>query len=303
MLTYAIVAHRTDPPLLTPEFIARLEALELLGRKLLTGKIRGAHRSRHRGESIQFADYRNYVPGDDPRWIDWNIYARLDRLFLKLFVEEDDLALHLLVDASASCRYGEPDKFRYIQQVAAALAYIALASHNRVTISAFSDGVTARSGTLRGRGRSARMIAFLTALQPDGAGDFTRAARQFALLRRERGICLVLSDFDDTQGCRDGLRHLASARHDLFAVQVLSPQELAPPMRGDVQLRDIENDTRIDVAITPGSVARYQSALQACCRDLEDQVLRLGGAYLFATTATPFDRLVLDYLRRRGLLR
>src|ERR1700676_4944532 len=139
--------------LLDPSFMARLDQLDILSRKLLAGKMKGERRSKRRGQSVEFADYRNYVIGDDLRFIDWNIYARLDRLFLKLFLEEEDLSLYVLVDVSKSCDFGEPGKALYLKKVAAALAYIGLVNYNRVSIVAMADGIVAETGGRRGRRR------------------------------------------------------------------------------------------------------------------------------------------------------
>src|SRR3984885_6411779 len=136
---------QTPPPkpglLLEPSFMARLDQLDVMSRKLLAGKMKGERRSKRRGQSVEFADYRNYVIGDDLRFIDWNIYARLDRLFLKLFLEEEDLSLYVLVDISKSCDYGNPGKAQYIKRVAAALGYIGLVNYNRVSIVALGEGI------------------------------------------------------------------------------------------------------------------------------------------------------------------
>ena len=142
--------------LLDPSFMARLDQLDVMSRKLLAGKMKGERRSKRRGQSVEFADYRNYVVGDDLRFIDWNIYARLERLFLKLFLEEEDLALYILVDVSKSCDYGTPNKALYLKQVAAALGYIGLVNYNRVTIAAMADGIVAETGAMRGRRRRMR---------------------------------------------------------------------------------------------------------------------------------------------------
>src|SRR5215213_2637028 len=144
--------------LLDPQFMARLDQLDVMSRKLLAGKMKGERRSKRRGQSVEFADYRNYVIGDDLRFIDWNIYARLDRLFLKLFLEEEDLALYILIDVSKSCDYGDPNKAMYLKQVAAALGYIGLVNYNRVSICAVGDGIVAETGAMRGRRRVAQMI-------------------------------------------------------------------------------------------------------------------------------------------------
>jgi len=288
--------------LLDPAFMARLDQLDLMSRKMLAGKMKGERRSKRRGQSVEFADYRNYVVGDDLRFIDWNIYGRLDRLFLKLFLEEEDLSLYLLVDVSKSCDYGEPNKAHYIKQVAAALGYIGLVNYNRVSICGMADGIVAETGAMRGRRRVAQMIEFVAKLQPAGASHFGEACRRFALQHRHKGVCVVLSDFFVKEGFENGLRYVAGGKYDLFCIQVLSPQELDPDLQGDLKLRDMEDDDLAEVSITQPLIKQYKSNLNAYCLALKDYITRRGGTYLFTSTAVPFDTLVLNYLRERGLL-
>src|SRR5436189_3696236 len=153
-----VLTDRKSDLLLDPAFMARLDQLDLISRKLLTGKLKGERRSKRRGQSVEFADYRNYVIGDDLRFIDWNIYGRLDKLFLKLFMEEEDLSLYILVDVSKSCDYGNTNKAFYIKQVAAALGYVGLVNYNRVTIAAMNNTVVADTGALRGRTKVNQMM-------------------------------------------------------------------------------------------------------------------------------------------------
>jgi uncharacterized protein (DUF58 family) len=288
--------------LLDPGFMARLDQLDVMSRKMLAGKMKGERRSKRRGQSVEFADYRNYVVGDDLRFIDWNIYARLDRLFLKLFLEEEDLALYVLVDVSKSVDFGNPGKALYLKQVAAALAYIGLVNYNRVSVVAMADGVVAETGAMRGRRRVAQMIDFLQKLEPTGQSHFTESCRRFALQHRQKGVCVVLSDFFIKEGFEAGLRYVAGGKYDLFCVQVLSPQEVDPDLQGDLKLRDIEDDDMAEVSITQPLIKQYKSNLNAYCLALKDFVTRRGGTYLFSSTAVPFDTLVLNYLRERGLL-
>src|SRR6202167_3381878 len=180
------------PKLLDSAFMARLDQLDIISRKLLAGKLKGERRSKRRGQSVEFADYRDYVVGDDLRFIDWNIYARLDRLFLKLFLEEEDLSLFILVDVSKSCDYGVPNKAFYIKQVAAALGYVGLVNYNRVHVTAVSDGIVAETGALRGRRRVGQMIDFISNLKPEGSSHFADACRRFALTHPHKGVCVVL---------------------------------------------------------------------------------------------------------------
>jgi uncharacterized protein (DUF58 family) len=299
-MTSAVAESKT---LLSSEFMARLDQLDLLSRKLLAGKMKGERRSKRRGQSVEFADYRNYVSGDDLRFIDWNIYARLDRLFLKLFLEEEDLALYVLLDMTRSCDYGEPHKALYMKKVAAALGYIGLVNYNRVSINAFANGIVAETGGLRGRTRVAQMLEFISGLRPaEGPGNLAEACRRFALAHRNKGVCVVLSDFFDKGGYENGLRYVAGGKYDLFAVQILSPQEIDPPLQGDLKLRDIEDADMAEVSITQALLKQYRNNLNAYCLALKDYITRRGGTYLFASTAVPFDTLVLNYLRERGLL-
>ncbi|HMO25590.1 MAG TPA: DUF58 domain-containing protein [Tepidisphaeraceae bacterium] len=288
--------------LLTTEFMARLDQLDVVSRKVLAGKLKGERRSKRRGQSIEFADYRNYVVGDDLRFIDWNIYARLDKLFLKLFLEEEDLAVNVIVDTSKSGDYGTPQKHHYMRQVAAALGYIGLVNYNRGTIAAVSDKLDADTGPLRSRRRVAAMIDFLDKLEPAGGTNLATACKRFALQHRGKGVTVVLSDFFDKGGFDAGLRYLATSGVDFFAIQVLSPQEIKPEFKGDLKLIDIEDADAAEVSITQPLMKQYEKNLNAYCLNVKDWVTLRGGTYLFTSTAVPFETLVLNYLRERGLV-
>ncbi len=288
--------------LLDPTFMARLDQLDVMSRKMLAGKMKGERRSKRRGQSVEFADFRNYVVGDDLRFIDWNVYARLEKLFLKLFLEEEDLALYVLLDVSKSCDYGDPNKALYMKKVAAALGYIGLVNYNRVSIAAMSDGIVAETGAMRGRRRVSQMIDFIDKLKPTGTSHFTDACRRFALGHRTKGVCVVLSDFFVKEGFETGLRYVAGGKYDLFAVQCLSPQEVEPDLQGDLKLRDLEDDDMAEVSVTGPLIKQYKANLNAYCLALKDYVTKRGGTYLFTSTSVPFDTLVLNYLRERGLL-
>jgi len=301
-MTMAVERERKSELMLDPAFMARLDQLDVMSRKLLAGKLKGERRSKRRGQSVEFADYRNYVVGDDLRFIDWNIYARLDRLFLKLFMEEEDLSLYVILDVSKSCDFGDPNKAMYLKRVAAALGYIGLVNYNRVTISAVSNSIVADTGPMRGRRRVSQMIDFVGKLQPTGESHFGQGCKRFALAHRAKGVCVVLSDFFIKEGFEPGLKYLAGGKYDLFAVQCLSPQEIDPDLQGDLKLRDIEDDDMAEVSITQPLMKQYKANLNAYCLALKDYVTKRGGTYLFTSTKVPFDTLVLNYLRERGLL-
>src|SRR5579859_831896 len=204
------MATASDTPLLDPDFLARLEQLELVSRKIFLGRLKGERRSKRKGQSVEFADYRNYVKGDDLRFLDWNLYARLDRLFLRLFMEEEDLHFYLLVDNSLSMDFGTPTKLHYARQVAAALAFVGLVNLDRVVIEAFNDRLTQSMPAARGRRSLWRVLDFLSKLEPAGPSDLRQALRTFTIKCSGKGIVVVLGDFMDKGGYEEALRYLVA---------------------------------------------------------------------------------------------
>jgi uncharacterized protein (DUF58 family) len=299
----AIISPTADAPLLDPEFIRRIERLELVSRKIFHGKMRGERRSKRRGESVEFADYRNYVVGDDLRFLDWNLYARLERLFLKLFLEEEDLHLNVLVDLSASMGWGKPAKDRYARQIAAALAYIGLANNDRVSLFTYSDGLIGELSGLRGKRQLPKVLSFLTQTPAEGTGNIAKACKQMALRHGQAGVLIVLSDFFDKGGYEAGVRTLLGRRYDLYCIQLLSPEEIEPTITGELKLTDVEDGDVAEVTISRALINRYKANLQAYCTQLRDYCTKRGIAYAFTSTAVPFDQIVLGYMRQRGLVR
>jgi len=298
-----VPAKKKSTPLkLDPGFMAKLDKLDVISRKILHGKMKGERRSKMRGQSVEFADYRNYTKGDDLRFIDWNIYARLDRLFLKMFLEEQDLALYLLIDMSGSTDFGEPNKAHYIKQVAAALGYIGLVNYNRVTVAAMANGLISDTGALRGRRSVPRLLDYLDKLQPGGTTDLEAACKQFAMRNRGKGIMVVLSDFYDKAGYEQGLRYIASGRYDLFALHILSPEEIEPKLKGDFKLIDLEDEDFAEITGNAQALKAYDANLKAYCLELKNYITRRGGAYMLRSTGVPFETVVLNYLRERGLV-
>jgi len=298
-----MTATKSYADLLDPEFMNRLERLDIVSRKIFLGRMKGERRSRRKGQSVEFADYRNYVVGDDLRFVDWNIFGRLEKLFIKLFFEEEDLHVSVILDASKSMDYGQPPKALYAKRVAAAIAYIGLVNYNRVTLAAFGERFGPELAGLRGRHQIVKVLDYLLNLPCAGQGRLTTACRQFALRHPQRGVVLVLSDFLDKGGFEDGLRYLIGRRYDLYAVQLLSPQEVRPELVGDLRLRDVEDGDLAEITVNRALLNRYKQNLNAYCMRLKNFCTRRDANYLFAGTDVPFDRLVLTFLRRRGLLR
>ena len=294
-------AKLTD--LLDAKFMARLDGLDLLSRKILQGKLQGERRARRRGQSAEFADHRPYVVGDDLRFIDWNIYGRLDQLFLKLFLEEQDLSLYVLADMSGSVAAGEPAKALAIKKLAAALSYIGLVNNCRVTVSRFAEGITGQVGNMRGRVYAHRLADFLLDAEPDGVSHFERACRELAAGRTGSGVVVILSDFLFKEGFDMGLRRLVSDRYEIYALHVLSPQELGPELSGDLRLVDMEDGDQAEVTVNPALLDYYKRALSAYCNELKSFCTARGASYVLMNSADSIEQMVLTYLRRKGMLR
>lgn len=289
--------------LLDPVFMSRLDALDVLSRKILQGKLQGERRSKRRGQSVEFADHRPYVAGDDLRFVDWNIYGRLERLFLKLFLEEQDLTVHIVADASASMDFGEPSKELFIKKLTAALGYVSLVNNNRVTISFIADGVTIQLANMRGRSYLDQMAECLLTTVCDGLSNFDDACRQLAAGRIGSGVMIVLSDFLFKEGYDSGLRRLIGRQYDLYAIQVLCPQELSPDLSGELKLIDIEDADAAEITVSAALTKYYKRNLTAYCNELKDFCTSRGSVYVLANSADSIESLVLNYLRRIRLLR
>ncbi len=298
-----ILDHKKADELLDPEFMNRLDQLALVSRKIFAGKLRGERLTKRRGESVEFADYRNYVVGDDLRFLDWNIYARLNQLFLKLFLQEEDMHVSVLLDMSKSMDWGEPNKWLYIRRIAAAIAYIGLINFDRVSLYAYSNGLQSELTGVRGRRLMFKVIELLANLDCDGPSNLPACAKQFAIRHPQPGIVLILSDFFEKAGYEDGLRYLLGRNYDLYAVQILSPEEIDPRIVGDLRLTDVEDDDVAEVTISRALINRYKQNLQAYCEQLREYCTRRGITYMFTSTEVPFDQIVLSYFRQRGLLK
>jgi uncharacterized protein (DUF58 family) len=290
-------------PLISPEFLARLEQLELVSKKIFLGRMKGERRSKRKGQSVEFADYRNYVKGDDLRFLDWNLYARLDRLFIRLFMEEEDLHFYVLLDNSLSMDFGSPSKLRYAKQIAAALGFVGLVNMDRVVVEAFNDRLTQSIPALRGRRSLWRLFDFLNKIEPAGPSDLKRALKSFSIKCSGKGIVVVLSDFMDKGGYEDALRYLLARQLDIYVIQVLSQEEIEPDVVGDLRLVDIEDEDVAEITVSAPLLKRYKQNLAAYRAAMHEFCTRRGITYLFTNNQVPFDRLVLSYLRQRGLVK
>jgi uncharacterized protein (DUF58 family) len=288
--------------LLPPELLARLERLELVSRKVFRGRLKGERKSRRKGQSVEFADFRSYVPGDDLRFVDWNLYARLDRLFLKLFLEEEDLHVFFLVDSSPSMDFGDPTKFYFAKQVAAALGFVGMCRGDRVKIE-FLGAENRTSPVLRGRGQLWRMLEFVEAVEPNEVFTLSDSVKRFCLRNTGRGIVVLISDLMDKTGYESALRMLLGREMDIFVLHVLSPEEMDPDLKGDLKLVDCEDLDEAEISVSSELIKKYKATLAAFVDQARRFCSQRGITYMLTRSDQGADVLVSHYLRERGLVR
>ena len=292
-----------NTPLFDAEFLATLERLSIVSKKIFAGRMKGERRSKRRGISIEFADYREYVLGDDPRFIDWNVYGRLNKVFLKLFQEEEDLSVSLCVDCSTSMDFGTPwTKLRWAARVAGAIAYIALANSDRVTAAALTDKVEQMLPSARGRRDVFRLFKFFEELAPAGKTDLTAACKEFALRHRQKGLVVLVSDFLDPKGYEEAIRALVGRRIELICIQVLAREELEPPLAGDLRLKDVETETMQDITMSVDLRDSYDRHLRAFTNGLRAFCMARGASPLLGITDEPAEDVIHRSLRTLGVL-
>lgn len=281
----------TSNQLLPPELLARLERLELVSRKVFRGRLKGERRSRRKGQSVEFADFRNYVPGDDLRLIDWNLYARLDQLFLKLFQEEEDLHFHALIDCSESMNFGDPTKMFVAKQLAASLGYVGLCRADRVSVSALGPEGK-RAPVLRGRASLWKMLNYLDSLESGQNVSLYDGVREFSLRTTGTGVVVLLTDMMDKQGYESALRMLLGRRMDIFVMHILSPEEIDPPMRGDRRLIDVEDGDNAEVTVNAYVVEKYKETVQRFIGSIKSFCAKRSIVYLPVRTDMPVEQIV-----------
>jgi len=291
-----------DPQVFDEAFLRQLDRLMLVSRTAVRGGMKGVRRSVKHGQSVEFTDYRDYALGDDLRSLDWNVYARLEKLFIKLFVEEEDVNVHVLLDASASMAGGSPDKLIFAKRAAAALAYVGLASYDRVTVSILQGRVARRLPAVRGTGRIFSVLADLSAVKAaPGATDLAAACRHYAAQLRQRGPLMLISDLFDPDVDR-AIGELAATRCDVALLHTLSLDELDPPLEGDLRLVDRETSERVDVTVDLATLDAYRARLASWQAHLESISARRRVSYVSVPTSLPLADLVFAELRRRRVV-
>jgi uncharacterized protein (DUF58 family) len=280
----------------------RLELLRLHSTRALAGRQRGERRSPRRGGTVEFADFRPYYAGDDFRAVDWAAYARLEQLYIKLFAEEEDLHVYLLIDTSRSMDHGSPNKLDFVKRLAASLSYVALASLDRVAIASYGAGTSMMLAPRRGKHTIFAVIEFLEALRANGSTSLVKTVKELVARRWRPGVIIVITDGLDPNGCVEPLDRLIYHSFQPMVIQVLAPDELAPDLRGDLELVDCEFATAVEVSINDRARRQYQVRLRELLDDIEHTCRRRRVPYVLARSDAPLDSLLLRYLRQAQML-
>jgi uncharacterized protein (DUF58 family) len=301
----------SDRPLFDEQARRRLEQLTLVAARTRAGAYKGDRRSNRRGSSLEFADQRDYAPGDDLRRLDWNAYARLERPLTRLYEDEQDLAVHLLIDASASMGFPQPEageqpavprKFDLARLLIAALGLIALSAGDRLTVTVFGGGGE-RLAPVRGRAAAPRLLSFIEGLRPGGAVDVGAALGAYARRPERPGLCVLVSDLMGTFDLSAGLNALIGRGCEVGVLHVLSPDEVDPPLNGDLRLIDSETGAPLEASIDDGLRALYQRRLAAWRDALAAECRQRGAHFIPLVSDAVWERVVLFDLRRAGLVR
>ncbi len=292
-----------DDDLFDDEFQRKLDYLALVSKKVFAGRMRAERRTKKTGSGVEFADHRDYQPGDDFRYLDWNVYQRFDRLLLRLFEEEEDLAIYFIVDASSSMGFGDAKKLRYAKRVAAALGYVGLANLDRVSIVSTTDVVAGRMPATRGKARIFKVFRFLRGLAPEGQTDLGDALKAFVAQNKKKGLAVLISDLYDPEGFEKGINVLRYNKFDPFIVHVVDKTEAKPKLAGDVLIYDCETGDEREVTVTARVLERFEMAYGEYLSEIERFCTSKQVPYIQADVNTPFDELILRVFRRGGFLR
>lgn len=286
----------------------KLEQVMLWSSRVRAGAMKGERRSTKRGTSIEFADYRNYTRGDDLRRLDWNVFARLQRPYIKLLEDEEDLAVHIILDTSASMDWpkdenAEHNKFTFARRLAAGLAYTSLTSNDRMMMTAVSDSGADIFGPARGQAQGIPMLKFMSDLRARGVTDLNPVLSGYALRARRPGLCFIISDMFSPSGYLDGINALMGRGYEVVMIHVLAPEELEPPMAGDLRLIDAETGQPQEVTVDATMREIYIRRLEAWREEIRADFRKRSAHYLMVDTSAAWEKLILQDLRRLGLLK
>ncbi|MBI4864218.1 MAG: DUF58 domain-containing protein [Candidatus Riflebacteria bacterium] len=278
-------------------FLKTLRMLKIVTRRFFRGQKVGQRRSQQKGASVEFKDYKDYNPGDDPRFLDWNVYGRLDKLLVKLFHNEEDLHVYNLIDSSQSMLFGSPSKFDHARKLAAAISYLATAGQDRSTIQTFAQGLREQSSVATRPGHVFNHFHWLEKVEAGGEGQFGRTIDEFLVRHKRRGAVFIHSDFLMNDPVEESLRRLRFNKYEVFLVQVLTEEELAPPFSGMFRFVDSETHLERELYVDYEALETYRQVVEEFTGGLESFAHRNGMSYVRASTAVPFESTVLQFFR------
>ena len=281
---------------LDEDFLRKLERLKLLAGRVMKGPQKGEHGSWRSGTSLEFQDYRKYQVGDDFRYVDWNVYGRLDKLFLKLFRSEEELSVHILIDISKSMAYGQPPKLLLAKKIAAALSYIAIANLDHVGLISFADSIGLSLGAQRGKKAYHSILRYLTDLKPEGETGLNASLADFATTCIRPGLAIIISDLLDTRGFEKGLEALRQRKFKTTLIQVLDHEELFPSLDGYLILKEMETGETKRITLTDDLRSLYRKKMELFLREIREFCLGKGIGYYLLDTSIPFEDFLFDYL-------
>ena len=285
-----------------PDVIAQISDLTLRSRRLVEGAISGLHRSPFHGFNIEFAEYREYTPGDDLRRLDWRVFARTDRHYIKQYEEESNVRVTFVVDASASMTTHGGLKMDYTRKLAAALCYVGLVRLDSIEIHGFSDRLARRLLSTGGRHRISAVMDGLAAIPAGGRTDYLAVVREFITNYSQRGLVIILSDFLDDSGCERALGYLADFGHELMLLQIWADEDRRPPWLGELDLRDAETGSAMKLDIDEIARERYTAAFDEYSKELERLALRSGGRCAGIATSQPLEAVIFgELIRMQGI--
>jgi len=292
-----------DDDLFDDEFQRKLEYLAMVSRRVFSGAMRAERRTKKTGSGIEFADHRDYAPGDDIRYLDWNAYQKFDRLLIRLYEEEEDLAIYFILDTSSSMGFGEGEKLRQAKRLCAALAYVGLANLDRIAIVAATDEIHGRMPTTRGKARIFRIFRFLSGVRAEGATDLGEAMKTFVAQHKRRGLAVLLSDLYDPAGFERGINVLRFNRFEPYVIHLVDRHDGKPDLKGDVRVYDCETGEEREVTVTAKVLEKYQHAYETYLEEVQRFCTSRQVSYFRADVDVPFDELILRVFRRGGFLR
>lgn len=286
-------------------FLKRLEYLHLVSKKVYAGQQRAERRSRKVGGGLEFADHRDYSPGDDFRYMDWTVYARMEKMLVRLHEEEEDLMIYVLLDCSRSMALSVTGqgKFQHAAQLAAALSYIGLANLDRVSIVPFGANLIDRMPPTRGKSQIFRVFQFLEGLEPGGVTNLQACLKKFVHQNKRRGMAVVLSDFYDPTGYEEGINYLRYNNYEPFVIHLTDEDELNPGLRGDLSLVDCETGEVREITVTPRLLARYRALHEEFSERLQQFCKARQTSYFQTPIQVPYDEAVLRIFRAGGFLK